>query len=284
MENLAQATPASGNGTPAIVIPPPVSSEGIALFERIHALPFYDQRVAVAALSPEEREQYLVADADYERRKEEHDRRQAEEQERDRFYCSFGIRYADCRLDNFVVSLPEQKKVVDALRDYVATFDERAKRGQGVVLFGPAGTGKDHLAVAVCKAVYDRWTDWYGRKFIRFVTGLDLYRMIRDTMGSKSTSEWDVIEPYVRASLLLLSDPLPPRGPLTDWQAGVLLDIIDARYRGLLPTIVTVNIANGNEGDERMGAQTLDRLKDGAVCFYCDWPSYRKAQKVEATQ
>lgn len=283
-ESLTQAVPASGNGIPPTFVPPPVSSEGVALFDRIHALRFHDQRPAIAALTPEERDQYRITEADHERRKEAHYRRQAEERERNEFYNSFGVRYAGCRLDNFQVTSPEQQKVVDALRGYVLTFDERQKLGQGIVLFGPPGTGKDHLAVAICKAVYDRCKDWRGREFIRFVTGLDLYRMIRDTMGSRTATEWEVIQPYVDASLLLLSDPLPPRGALTDWQAGVLLNIIDSRYRDLKPTIVTLNIVNGTEGDERMGSQTLDRLKDGAVCYYCNWPSHRKAQQPEAAR
>ena len=52
MESLAQAVPASGNGIPPTFVPPPVSSEGIALFNRIHALRFHDQRPAIAARLP----------------------------------------------------------------------------------------------------------------------------------------------------------------------------------------------------------------------------------------
>lgn len=198
-------------------------------------------------------------------------------EERERNIGKFGPRYTGCSFDNFVVSSPKMGEVVAGMRSYVDNFPAHGRRGEGVVLFGPPGTGKDHLAAALCIAIYDRYPKWRGRNSIQFESGLNLYQDIRDAMKHGQT-EWAIAKPLIDASLLLLSDPLPPRGPLTDWQAGILLQIIDARYRNLRPTIVTLNIANGAEGDERMGPQTLDRLKDGALSFYCDWPSHRKAK------
>jgi DNA replication protein DnaC len=218
-------------------------------------------------------------------RKREEERRQEREEflqhqarhVREELQQGFGTRYKNCTFDNYAVECPEQEKVVTASRAYVEKFPEHYKAGQGVVYFGPPGTGKDHLAAAIAFGVFDRWAKWEGSTRIRFRSGLELYQAIRDGM-TDHTTEWEITSPDIQASLLILSDPLPPRGPLTDWQAGILLNIIDARYRSMKPTIVTLNIANGAEGDERMGAQTLDRLKDGALSFFCNWPSHRKAQ------
>jgi DNA replication protein DnaC len=256
MESNAQALSAPANGTPQIVTLKQACSE-----------------IEAAAIKQAERAERL---AELRRQDEEH-KRQREAQERDQVVERFGKRYRGCNLHNYVVSCPEQQVVMDALGGYVKNFGRHLQRGEGVVLFGPPGTGKDHLAVATCIAIYDAYPKWDRRHHIAFATGLELYQDVRDNMKLDLT-EWQAIKPLIQAPLLLLSDPLPPRGPLTDWQACVLLQIIDGRYRALSPTIVTLNIANGAEGDERMGAQTLDRLKDGALSFYCNWPSYRKAQ------
>ena len=39
---------------------------------------------------------------------------------------------------------------------------------------------------------------------------------------------------------------------------------------------VTVNVNSRAELDSRMGVQLADRLVDGALTLFCNWPSYRK--------
>jgi DNA replication protein DnaC len=264
MEMDVQAAQAQDSGIPQIVTAKSVCCDFVA-----------DIAAREAALSPEQRAERERREAERKAERLEHEQRQSAEQRRD-FISQFGVRYADCTLDNFVMTCPEQQKVLDSLRDYGLNFPDHYKKGEGVIFFGPPGTGKDHLAAGLAIRLYDYYP-CRQRQFFRFITGLEMYQEVRDVMRRKGVTEWDVMQPWFDASLLILSDPLPPRGPLTDWQAGVLLQVIDARYRSKSPTIVTLNIANGTEGDERMGAQTMDRLKDGSLCLFCNWPSHRKA-------
>jgi len=185
-----------------------------------------------------------------------------------------GKRYARCRLDNYAIEHNAQRPIVEALRDYAARFPEVRERGAGVVLFGPPGTGKDHLLAGLAWEVFDK-----HRVAPMFAHGLDLFGDVRDRIGSDE-QEGEIIARFGRAAVLVLSDPLPPRGALTDWQAGVLLRILDRRYRMMLPTWVSMNVANGAEADERLGAQAVDRLKDGAVVGWCSWPSYRRVAEA----
>jgi hypothetical protein len=56
----------------------------------------------------------------------------------------------------------------------------------------------------------------------------------------------------------------------------MLFRILDGRYNHLRPTWVSVNVSNRNELDERMGVTLAERLVDGALTIFCNWPSYRK--------
>ncbi len=79
----------------------------------------------------------------------------------------------------------------------------------------------------------------------------------------------------------MLSDPLPPTGELSRYEASNLLLLIDKRYCSGKPTILTVNLASEQDGLELIGAQAWDRLKHEAEIVWCKWPSYRNLRTVQ---
>lgn len=176
-----------------------------------------------------------------------------------------GERYTTCRLHTFKATTDQQRKVITALCEYI----DRPNRGEGLVLYGPCGTGKDHLAFSVAgKEAYD------GTEVI-WLNGQDWYGQVRDAMDEDVT-EASLIYRISRPALAVISDPLPPIGNLTQHQATMLYRVVQARYQAGKPTIVTVNVASDQEADERLGVPTWDRLCDGAWKLFCNWPSFRK--------
>lgn len=175
-----------------------------------------------------------------------------------------GQRYRDCTLKSFVCKMEVQKRVVAALVEYIA--DDSAS---SVILYGPVGTGKDHLAFAVCRAAIK------AGKTVRWVNGQQWFGAVRDAMDTAKT-EASLIAELASPNVLCISDPLPPVGALTQHQATMLYRLIDARYAKGLPTVCTINVSSDTEADERMGAATWDRLTHDALKCFCNWPSYRK--------
>jgi DNA replication protein DnaC len=187
------------------------------------------------------------------------------------FASGRGTRYADCRLGSFETATEPQKTAVAQLLTYCENARDNILQGAGIVLYGPRGTGKDHLAMAVARAVIMAGGE------VTWRNGMDLYGDIRDAMGEDGQTESSIIAKLVRPDLLYLSDPLPVVGPLTSHQMNMLFRILDGRYSRRRATLCTVNVASGTELDERMGPQNADRLKDGALAIYCNWSSYRRA-------
>lgn len=181
-----------------------------------------------------------------------------------------GDRYADCTLASFNCVTAKQKAVVASLRKYCENIAAFIRQGSGLVLFGIPGTGKDHLAMAVCRvAIREGFT-------VHWVNGMDLFGNMRDAITDREP-ERKIIQAAIRPDILYLSDPLPAEGDLEKFQASTLFRIIDARYSRSKPTFVTVNVINSDEMGSRMGVPATERLKHGSLCLYCDWATARKS-------
>jgi DNA replication protein DnaC len=139
----------------------------------------------------------------------------------------------------------------------------------GVLLYGPSGTGKDHLLIALAVEAIKSDVPSF-----EWVNGQDLFGGARDLMDSHD-SELMFVAKYSRPAVLILSDPVPIDGELTNHQANILYRIVDRRYRECRATWVTMNVKDSNDASKRIGAAIVDRLKDDALALFCNWPSYR---------
>ena len=181
-----------------------------------------------------------------------------------------GARYKPCRVSNYVCGCEKQTAMVGSVRDYLTDIGANIKAGVNVLLFGPAGTGKDHILAAMMReAVLGAGADVLWRN------GADLHGEVRDRIGTDS-SEGGFIRKLVQPAVLAISDPVPPIGKLTDFQMQTLFRIVDGRYSHVRATWATLNVRNREEAIERMGGQVVDRLSHDALAIWCDWPSYRR--------
>lgn len=217
------------------------------------------------------------------------EQRQAAEASARRYWCEqnerglvsrIGARYADCSLSSFNVhgTEDERKRQLDVLRtleELAGNLFEHAKAGGNVFLYGPPGTGKDHLLVALLRTAITRYaisTEWWN--------GQDLFGQFRDNIDSQ-VSERAMLEKFSRPTILAISDPVPPRGDASGYGTTMLYRLLDQRYRNLKGTWVTVNVAKRDEAYERLTGPIFDRLVDGAVRVFCNWPSFRESRRAE---
>jgi len=180
-----------------------------------------------------------------------------------------GERYAQCKLDNFTTDgHASPVAALEKLRAYCQNITTHAANGVGVFLFGPCGTGKDHLAMGVAKAFINA-----TGQSVSWASGAMLFEQLRDSFDGKK-SEGEVMAPHVKAPLLWISDPLPVRGELTQYQGEALYRLVDARYNARRPIVMTANIEPGT-ADLTLGPAIARRLRESMVRVHCNWPPFK---------
>lgn len=210
-------------------------------------------------------------------------RRQAEQEERSReaglvaarnaFWAERGRRYRSCTLDNYRVETAEQAQVVARLRCYADELPHMLADGTGIMLLGPAGTGKDHLLAALCEVAL---AAGYS---MRWTSGAKLWARFRDGIDSEQ-SEAGMVSEFVRPAVLVLSDPVPIAGDLTPYQRATLYQIIDGRYNDCKPIWASLNGSGRQDVERALGVPILDRMRHGAVSLACNWPSFRATERT----
>src|SRR5690606_40711713 len=118
---------------------------------------------------------------------------------------------------------------------------------QNLIFVGPVGTGKDHLLFASLK-----YATHGLHKTIKWISGLDLYGAFREAIANQDT-ESGIIREFDKPDILAISDPLPPSGSLTEYQAAMLYRIVDNRYSNYKPTWLTINAMDRAEMETLIG-------------------------------
>jgi DNA replication protein DnaC len=130
----------------------------------------------------------------------------------------------------------------------VATDPENTS---SLLLLGPTGTGKTHIAYAALRLLCEtpRRTDW------KAISAAALLGDLRPAPGRDTEA---VLASYTSASLLLLDDLGAAKS--SEWVEEVLYRLIDARYNACLPSIFATNVSTPDELTGRLGERTASRL------------------------
>lgn len=234
-------------------------------------------------------------DAKEEARKAAEAEQKAREEEMQRFrsmmeHSGMKARFQNRRFENFVQDTQGRRQAYTQAKKYADNFQRMRPvkndrnhvtppeiERNGLFMAGGYGTGKTHLAAAIANQLISEGTACIC------MTMIDLLDRIRETYKAAGS---DVDEAYILSQYeevpLLIIDDIGSEQP-TEWGVSKIFAIINARYEGYMPTIITTNYSGPElvqrmtpeSGDSRNAEKTLDRLKETCVGIDMTWESWR---------
>ena len=179
-------------------------------------------------------------------------------------------RYQSATFDNYeIYGGQSQQRALEFARNWVDDFLGN-KCPKGFIFTGDTGTGKNHLAAAMCMGLIDKGVQ---AKLVS-VTSLDHDRRAICFGNDSEMSERDFIKELAKVELFILDEV----GVSTNTPSQMVFidQLIQRRADNGLPTGIISNMAIEDLA-KHLGMRIMDRISEGSgAVINFSWGSYRK--------
>lgn len=177
-----------------------------------------------------------------------------------------GIRelHMNCSFDNYRVENEGQQRALALARQYASEFEGNIA---SFVFSGKPGTGKNHLAAAICNELLLRG------KSVLIITVADIMSAMKETFGNRESSEEQLLNDLSSVDLLVIDEI----GMQTEsrYEKVIINQIVDRRSSSKRPTGMLTN-SNMDEMNKLLGERVMDRMRLGnSLWVIFNWDSYR---------
>jgi DNA replication protein DnaC len=147
-------------------------------------------------------------------------------------------RYRHCTLDSFELWNSEDPTLAKAQRSVQEFVDLFPATEKGLLIMGPVGTGKTHLAVAAMQQIMREKKPPIRGRFADFTSLVLEIQMTFDGSGGSR----EILQPLVETDLLVLDEL--GAGKTTPWVMDLLYYLVNSRYLEGRTTIFTTNFSD----------------------------------------
>lgn len=138
-------------------------------------------------------------------------------------------KYKNASFQTYIVR-PENEKLYKIARRYTENFEEMYNNNQGLLLYGPVGTGKSYTAACIANELLNNNIGVVMTSFVK----------ILQDIAPGGMDEGDYIRKLNSAKLLIIDDLGTERS--TDYAFEKVYNILDSRIRSNKPMILTTNL------------------------------------------
>lgn len=178
-------------------------------------------------------------------------------------------KYREVTFDKYEVR-EENKKVFEMAKKYADRFQNMYKKNQGLLLYGPVGTGKSFTAACIGNYLLDNAKPVIMTSFVK---------ILQDIWENDREAEYITI--LNSASLLIVDDLGTERE--TDYALEKVYNIIDSRVRANKPMIITSNLELNDmmECEDIRKKRIYDRILECCYPMYVGGKSFRMMKAAQ---
>lgn len=178
-------------------------------------------------------------------------------------------KYREVTFDKYEVR-EENKKVFEMAKKYAYRFQDMYKKNQGLLLYGPVGTGKSFTAACIGNYLLNNAKPVIMTSFVK---------ILQDVWENDREAEYITI--LNSASLLIVDDLGTERE--TDYALEKVYNIIDSRVRANKPMIITSNLELNDmmECEDIRKKRIYDRILECCYPMYVGGKSFRMMKAAQ---
>lgn len=163
---------------------------------------------------------------------------------------------------------PENEKALKVAKKYADEFDRMYSENQGLIFYGPVGTGKSYTAACIANELMNRLVPVVMTSFVK---------ILQSVQGMRENEE-QMLAALNSAKLLILDDLGTERN--TDYALEKVYNVVDSRVRAARPMILTTNLTYQellNTQDMRY-KRIYDRILETCYPVNIPGPSFRRSE------
>lgn len=202
-------------------------------------------------------------EANEERKQQEEYREKMARIQRIRDASMMESKYRDAKFSSYSI-IDQNRKVFQIARKYSDNFGKMLTENQGIIFWGPVGTGKSFTAACIANELLSRQIPVVMTSFVKILQNL------------QTQDEAAYISTLNNASLLILDDLGTERN--TDYALEKVYNVIDSRSRETKPMILTTNMTLNEmlEIEDIRYKRVYDRIFETCLPVEVSGNSFRK--------